>query len=61
MPSEKVSISLLVRKEEDQRLRALAALCGRTKSAYIRQIIRRYFRYLDTWDSPEGPAVDWDI
>ena len=61
MRRERVSISLLVPRELREKLTALAAESGRTRAAYIRQILRRYLQYLETKDDPDAPRVDWEI
>ena len=61
MRREKVSISILVPRELKEQLTALAAESGRTRAAYIRQILRRYLQYLETKDDPDGPKVNWKI
>ena len=61
MRREKVSISILVPRELKEQLTALAAESGRTRAAYIRQILRRYLQYLETKDDPGGPKVNWEI
>ena len=61
MRGKKVTVSVLLSWELNEKLKALAAGCGRTRSAYIRQILRRYLRYVETRDDPEGPRVDWEI
>ena len=58
---EKSFVSVAIPTEMRDRLDALAEETNRSRAGYIRQILRRYFRYLDTRDDPDGPRVDWDI
>ena len=44
-----------------QRIDQLARENGRSKCKYIRQIIRRYLRYLDRREDPDAPPVQWEI
>ena len=61
MRREKVSISVLVPRELREKLTALAAESGRTRAGYIRQILRRYLRYMETRDDPDAGEMDWEI
>lgn len=58
---KKVRFSLLLPENIDAKIRRLAEDSGRTRSAYVRQILRRYIKYMETKDTPEGVDVDWEI
>ena len=57
----KSTITILMPEELKAQLTALAAASSRNRSAYVRQILRRYIQYMETKNNPDGPAVDWDI
>ena len=61
MYRKKVAVSLLMTEEMNERFRELARKSGRSKSAYIRQVLRRYIEYLDTRDDPNAEPINWDI
>ena len=61
MSRKKVSVSVMVTAEMNEKLIELAKKAGRSRSTYIRQILRRYIQYVETKDDPNAPAVDWDI
>ena len=61
MREKKVPVSVLLPEHVDNCIKKLAKESGRTKSAYIRQILRRYKEYIETRDDPEAKPVDWDI
>lgn len=61
MDRKKVSISLLLPEAMDEQIKKLAADTHRSKSGYIRQILRRYLRYLETKENLTADPVDWDI
>ena len=61
MGTKKVPISLLLPEHINEKLKELAKASHRTRSAYIRQILRRYMQYVETRDNPEAKPVDWDI
>ena len=61
MYRKKVAVSLLMTEEMNERFKELARKSGRSKSAYIRQILRRYIEYLDTRDDPNAEPINWDI
>ena len=61
MSGEKVSVSVVLTKEINEKLKELARRSRRSKSAYIRQILRRYIQYVETRDEPSAEKVDWDI
>ena len=61
MYRKKVTVSLLMTEEMNERFRELARKSGRSKSAYIRQVLRRYIEYLDTRDNPNAKPINWDI
>ena len=58
MKEKSVPISLTLPESVCQRIDQLAAGCGWNRSRYIRQIVRRYLRYLD---KPEALPRDWQI
>ncbi len=61
MYRKKVAVSLLMTEEMNKRFKELARKSGRSKSAYIRQVLRRYIEYLDTRDDPNAEPINWDI
>ena len=61
MNGEKISVSVVLTKEINEKLKELAQRSRRSKSAYIRQILRRYIQYVETRDDPSAEKVDWDI
>ena len=61
MRTKKVSVSVLLPETVNEKIKEFAARSGRTRSAYIRQILRRYIRYMDTKDDADATAVDWEI
>ena len=61
MRTKKVSVSVLLPKTVNEKIKEFAARSGRTRSAYIRQILRRYIRYMETKDDADATAVDWEI
>ena len=61
MPTKKVSVSVLLPETVNEKIKEFAARSGRTRSAYIRQILRRYIRYMETKDDADATAVDWEI
>ena len=58
---EKVSVSVVLTKEINEKLKELAQRSRRSKSAYIRQILRRYIQYVEARDAPSAEKVDRDI
>lgn len=61
MDKKKVPVSVMLPEEIDQKLRSLALASNRSRSAYIRQILRKYIRYTETKDNPEAEPVNWDM
>lgn len=61
MRTKKVSVSVLLPETINEKIKEFAARSGRTRSAYIRQILRRYIRYMETKDDADATAVDWEI
>ena len=61
MRTKKVSVSVLLPETVNEKIKEFAARSGRTRSAYIRQILRRYIRYMETKDNSDATAVDWKI
>ncbi len=61
MRTKKVSVSVLLPETVNEKIKEFAARSGRTRSAYIRQILRRYIRYMETKDDADATAVDWEI
>ena len=61
MRTKKVSVSVLLPETVNEKIKEFAARSGRTRSAYIRQILRRYIRYMETKDDADATAVDWGI
>ena len=61
MRGNKVTVSVLLPEAINEKLKTLAAENGRTKSAYIRQILRRYLRYLETESDAEKAEMDWEV
>ena len=61
MRTKKVSVSVLLPEMVNEKIKEFAARSGRTRSAYIRQILRRYIRYMETKDDADATAVDWEI
>lgn len=57
----KSTITILMPEELKAQLTALAAASSYNRSAYVRQILRRYVQYVETRNNPDGPEVDWDI
>ena len=47
MRTKKVSVSVLLPETVNEKIKEFAARSGRTRSAYIRQILRRYPVYGD--------------
>ncbi len=60
MREKKVCVSVPLPEQMNERLKKLAKDSGRTKAAYIRQILRRYMKYLDAWDDPDADPADWE-
>ena len=60
MRTKKVSVSVLLPETVNEKIKEFAARSGRTRSAYIRQILRRYIRYMETKDDADATAVDWE-
>ena len=61
MRTKKVSVSVLLSETVNEKIKEFATRSGRTRSAYIRQILRRYIRYMETKDNSDATAVDWEI
>ena len=61
MRKNKISVSITLTEEVNDKLKALAKSSGRSRSAYIRQILRRYIQYVETKDSPRAQPVNWDL
>lgn len=61
MHTKKISVSVLIPEHINEKIKELAKTSHRTKSAYIRQILRRYVEYVETRDDPDAKPVDWDI
>lgn len=61
MRGNKVTVSVLLPEAINEKLKTLAAANGRTKSAYIRQILRRYLRYLEAESGTERAEMDWEV
>ena len=61
MRTKKVSVSVLLPETVNEKIKEFAARSGRTRSAYIRQTLRRYIRYMETKDDADATAVDWEI
>ena len=61
MRTKKVSVSVLLPETVNEKIKEFAARSGRTRSAYIREILRRYIRYMETKDDADATAVDWEI
>ena len=61
MSEKKVHISLILPVELNERFKVLAAESYRTKSAYIRQVLRRYLQYLDHLETGDEAEIDWRI
>ena len=54
MNRKKVTVSIVLPEEIDEKLRRLAWESHRTRSAYIRQILRKYVQYMETKDDPHA-------
>lgn len=61
MNRKKIPVSVMLPEEIDQKLRRLAWESHRTRSAYIRQILRKYVQYMETKDNPNAKPMNWDI
>ena len=61
MRTKKVSVSVLLPETVNEKIKEFTARSGRTRSAYIRQILRRYIRYMETRDDPDAGEMDWEI
>ena len=61
MRKKKISVSISLTEEVNDTIKLLAKNSGRSKSAYIRQVLRRYIQYVETKDSPNAQPVDWEI
>ena len=61
MNRKKVLISVMLPEEMEQKLRSLALESNRSRSAYIRQILRKYVQYVETKDDPEARPVNWEM
>lgn len=61
MQENKVTVSVLLPEAINEKLKTLAAANGRTKSAYIRQILRRYLHYLEAKSDAEKAEMDWEV
>ena len=61
MRTKKVSVSVLLPETVNEKIKEFATRSGRTRSAYIRQILRRYIRYMETKDDPDAGEMDWEI
>ena len=61
MRTKKISVSVLLPEAVNEKIKEFAARSGRTRSAYIRQILRRYIRYMETRHDPDAGEMDWEI
>ena len=61
MNRKKVTVSIVLPEEIDEKLRRLAWESHRTRSAYIRQILRKYVQYMETKDDPHAKPMNWAI
>ena len=61
MHRKKVSVSIVLTEDVNEKLKELARRSRKSKSAYIRQVLRRYTQYIETKDDPNAEKVDWDI
>ena len=61
MCEKKIQVSVMLPIGLNEKLKTLAVATTRTKSAYIRQILRRYLQYLQCQDPDERAAFDWQI
>ena len=61
MRRNKKPVTVLMPQELRDALTKFAQDSGRTRSAYIRQILRRYIRYMETRDDPDAGEMDWEI
>ena len=60
MRRKKKAVTVLMPEELCALLTSLTRDRG-TRSAYIRQILRRYIRYMETRDDPDAGGFDWEI
>ena len=61
MGRKKVPVNVLLPEEMNEKIKNLATEVRRSRSAYIRQILRRYLQYVETRDDPSAEKVDWDF
>ena len=61
MRRNKKTVTVLMPQELWDALTKFAQDRGRTRSACIRQILRRYLRYMETRDDPDAGEMDWEI
>ena len=52
---------MLLPEYVNEKLKVMAEKTHRTKSAYIRQILRRYVEYLEKKEDPKKRFRGWDI
>ena len=61
MRRNKKTVTVLMPQELWDALTKFAQDRCRTRSACIRQILRRYLRYMETRDDPDAGEMDWEI
>ena len=61
MREKKVPVCVSLPKEISEKLTELARETHRTRSAYIRQVLRRYIKYVETCDDPDAPSIEWKV
>ena len=54
MGRKKVPVNVLLPEEMNEKIKNLATEVRRSRSAYIRQILRRYLQYVETRDDPSA-------
>ena len=60
MTEKKVPVGVLLPEYVNEKLKVMAEKTHRTKSAYIRQILRRYVEYLEKKEDPKKKFRGWD-
>ena len=61
MHGKKVAVSVLLTEEMAEKVGRLAKESHRSRSAYMRQVLRKYIQCMETKDDPEAEPVNWEM
>ena len=61
MREKAIPVYLSLPEHVNERIDQLAEETGRSTCKYIRQIIRKYLKYLDQADQTDAPPLDWRV